>query len=69
MSELKPCPFCGKRLAVITHDDDDENDGWNYQSCAVVCDATIGGCGASGGYHFSADDAIEAWNQRSEAGK
>lgn len=72
MSEnnLKPCPFCGGTKIVI--------DGCKgleecklFEECddeefyAVVCDFTQGGCGASGGYRETKEQAITAWNKRS----
>lgn len=60
---LPACPFCGRmntvRLSESTEDDEDLE-----PSYAVVCDFTMGGCGASGGYAQDEDEAIAAWSQR-----
>ena len=72
MSEkLKRCPFCGKEVAVVSSCVEVEGCG-NFESCGgagyscVVCDAQNGGCGASGGYHDTREEAIDAWNRRAE---
>ncbi len=55
--KLKPCPFCGSTDLYIFHDH-----GHNWQ---VICDCYVReGCGASGGYRHSREEAIEAWNTR-----
>ena len=69
MKNLKKCPFCGGEHIEI-----DSCNGLeaceNFEECgdagytAIVCDVTKGGCGASSGYFRSQDDAINAWNRR-----
>lgn len=67
--ELKPCPFCGKKVAIVTNCVEIEGCE-NFESCAncgwkcVVCNAIDGGCGASGGYADSEEKAITKWNTR-----
>ena len=73
MTELKPCPFCGKtNLFVGTEeeielqDEEDENYRVNSHTYCVCCDMHKGGCGASSGFRFTVDEAIEAWNRRAD---
>lgn len=72
MVELKPCPFCGKSVAVCGTvaeieilDEDNEFYGlWN-DCFAVACNYNVGGCGSmTGGQYYTAKEAIEAWNRR-----
>ena len=77
---LKPCPFCGKMVTVITDAHDLEEcsnfeskncpcSEYELNSCAyntVVCSVTDGGCGASSGYYPTIGQAIEAWNKRTD---
>lgn len=71
--KLKPCPFCGKETTDIV--DCSETtcafaiDCFCAETClnkmyAVVCNRTKGGCGATGGYYRTKEEAIEAWNRR-----
>lgn len=64
MSDILPCPFCGSaRFPTITAWVEDP--GFGYTIC---CDASgwsdTKGCGASGGWGETPEDAIEAWNRR-----
>lgn len=61
-TKMLPCPFCNKELMTIVNDE-------NNLTCAVVCDFTKGGCGGSGGYRNTIEQAIEAWNRRAEDGR
>jgi hypothetical protein len=75
-TELKPCPFCGKTNALklttaeeLANEGEDDPMPWDHSpSWAVICDASKplgpGGCGASGGFFPTEDDAIAAWNRR-----
>ena len=73
MDNLKPCPFCGKRVAVLdtckgveecSHFEDCGDTGYR----TIVCDVNKGGCGASSGYYKSEAEAAEAWNRRDNNG-
>lgn len=80
-AQLKPCPFCGKSVATLSNAKEledcsnfEDDDGcpacmdWSG-GCGchtVVCGVTEGGCGASTGYFPTKDEAIAAWNRRSE---
>ncbi len=82
MAELKPCPFCGKKVAVMTNAHDlEECSNFENDNChcsefesnpceynTVVCDVNKGGCGASSGYYPTIEEAIEAWNRRADNG-
>lgn len=66
MNELKPCPFCGNvniNVYSAREIDDLPHIGLSY---ACLCNCHIGGCGATGGYRITEDEAIEAWNRRIE---
>lgn len=77
VTELKPCPFCGKAVphvgTVANHEYMWEADiGYDFCSTHfdVVCDYNSGGCGASTGKNYAtAEEAIEAWNRRAGDGK
>lgn len=70
MSELKKCPFCGNIDVFVAQDWEIEGnnpeDGSGYY--AVICDYRKGGCGASGGYRETIDEAQIAWNNRESEG-
>ena len=68
--ELLPCPFCGKNATgrvSSSYDIFDHDDG-SGENFAVFCDASnphgLGGCGASGGFFDTKEQAISAWNRR-----
>lgn len=64
---LKPCPFCGKIVAIAgTVAELEGFIGDIYHCCfTVVCDFTKGGCGAAIGRQYkSEEEAVEAWNRR-----
>ena len=61
--KIEPCPFCGyKKPVLMTRHG---QDGWRDRFY-VLCDYTLGGCGASGQWNHYADEAIEAWNRRTK---
>ena len=55
MAELKPCPFCGS-FAVTTMD---ECNSWRWEVYCARCNAAIG-------FFETEEEAIEAWNRRTE---
>ncbi len=66
LPRISPCPHCGKVGRIISSYDDDDYDHSKNESFAVNCDATIGGCGATGGYAPTVHDAAEKWNKRTD---
>ena len=52
--KLKPCPFCGSDDVVVEE---------TYTSGYVRCRD----CGAEGGFRYSHDEAVAAWNRRTNA--
>lgn len=71
---LLPCPFCGRSdttrygRSSEFHEDCDGGDGGNDDYFAVFCDASeprgLGGCGASGGFAKTYEEAAGRWNRR-----
>ena len=69
MEQLKPCPFCGRTNKLIIHEVSHLLDGTGIKQYTVVCNASGDntGCGANCGYwHFTKQEAIEAWNRRAK---
>lgn len=74
--ELKPCPFCGKSVAVCCTlaeveciDKDHPYYALASKQYDVVCNYNNGGCGAScGGSHRTPESAIKHWNRRANNG-
>ena len=72
--KLKPCPFCGQINPVTLTTAREMEDCKRADTCqirdcesvTVVCDFTIGGCGASSRYARTEEEAAEAWNRRTE---
>jgi Lar family restriction alleviation protein len=56
MTDLKPCPFCGKPAYII----DAGNDEYVY----IQCEDNNDNCLADMGPHNSVEEAIKAWNTR-----
>ncbi len=56
IEKLKACPFCGNTNSLNIDVDDDV--------FAVNCNWKEGGCGATGGYRYTEEEAIEVWNNR-----
>lgn len=73
MEKLLSCPFCGNTIILVETAAEiegiDENDGY-YQvgskSYAAICCMDKKGCGATGGYRQTRDDAAVAWNRRAQ---
>ena len=70
MAELRECPCCGKTDTVGLTDCHELQECKNFECCesygyvCIVCDVNKGGCGASGGYAQTADEAAQKWNRR-----
>lgn len=69
MEKLKSCPFCGNTKLQFESCADEQCCNDNCEGCedkttAVLCSLTEGGCGASSGYFFSEEKAAEHWNRR-----
>ena len=60
---LRQCPFCACPYphVVVLPPDDLSRFSLKFM---VVCDYREGGCGAATGWCATAQEAIEAWNQR-----
>lgn len=66
---LKPCPFCGNKLAPTLMDSEELGREIGNEQCknihwSICCDFNDGGCGAEGGFRVNQEAAIEVWNQR-----
>lgn len=71
---ISGCPFCGSVAPTVKLTDSAElgDDDWdsNMIMHTVVCDASRygerkeGGCGATGGFAFTKEEAIDRWNKR-----
>lgn len=67
--EMKQCPFCGNKNIDIDGCQGLEmckgfEDCCENEMKSVVCNVNKGGCGASSGFCFTAEQAIEKWNIR-----
>ena len=67
--KLKPCPFCGSRVAPTIMDQNeamwnDPDPDYDVIHIVVCCAARKGGCGASTGLCENDEKAVRAWNQR-----
>ena len=73
MEELKACPHCGKKDTVDFTTCVETEDCAHFEECpeeepyyCVVCNIHKGGCGASGGFAPTRQEAVEKWNRRAE---
>lgn len=71
MTELKPCPFCGKSDTLEFTTCAELEACKNFEVCpgsflAVVCNVNKGGCGAVSGYDTSIKKVAEKWNRREQ---
>jgi len=68
-TKLLCCPFCGSKdsVVILTGAEVDENSGRTpaqEESYVAICSAWNNGCGATGGYGVTFNEAINKWNQR-----
>ena len=63
MEELKPCPFCGNKEPILMRRAG--TNGWRAWFY-VLCDWNDGGCGASGQWNHDKEEAVDAWNTRTD---
>lgn len=56
MTDLKPCPFCGRKDSVSINHYKSDGEWFSYVECKE--------CVASGPVGRQTIDAIEAWNRR-----
>ena len=65
MDEIKKCPFCGKTPEIV---EEWEQHGLHEGGYAWVvrCNYLKGGCGAKGGGRPEKEEAIDAWNRRTD---
>jgi len=60
--ELLPCPFCGETKELLLWNGEDDYN--NEQVQVVVCDYIKQGCGSSGSWEDTEQEAVKAWNTR-----
>lgn len=60
---LDVCPFCGKKVAKL-YMDSDLDFGDSARQVLACCNFRNGGCGATGGYANTVEQAVLNWNQR-----
>lgn len=63
--KIKSCPFCGGEGTVIIRKG---KNGWQDRY-AVLCDYEYGGCGSESGWYHYEEEAIRAWNRRTDDGR
>ena len=66
MSEIRPCPFCGNRKAMVRRIPRDGVQLYRDRY-AVLCPYWDDGCGAEGGWRTSKVEAVAVWNERRRA--
>ena len=63
--ELKPCPFCGSTTAPKMFTQEELwDEKFSMDLYTICCQMDAGGCGATCGFHWSAEKTIERWNRR-----
>jgi Lar family restriction alleviation protein len=58
--KLKPCPFCGSKIAPDIEED-------MYHNFRVLCRLKAGGCGASTALCDKLIAAVKSWNRRTDS--
>lgn len=66
MSDLKPCPFCGRKVLVEKIEPRlyDPSYNHNYSVVCYWCDLYFGYDIYYGGEYDTEEEAAEAWNRR-----
>lgn len=63
-TKLLPCPFCGLSVASLETAQELKGDDYSDDQWAVVCGVFEKGCGTTGPYRDSTDEARNSWNRR-----
>lgn len=61
---LLRCPFCGVEAAIIITQNELWEEQMNPERYTVCCARSNGGCGATSGFHETAQAAATRWNTR-----
>ena len=61
---LAPCPHCGNKTPVARRYRG--IDGFR-DTYAILCDYSLGGCGAEGGHYHTVAEAVANWNDRAKS--
>lgn len=71
MTELKPCPFCGRKVAFVDYVFHKERPYYQHyaQVICAACQASVGSTGFSNTKEEAERKAIKAWNMRIEDNK
>ena len=60
MTELKLCPFCGRKPYLIMKDHED----FPHPLYMIMCDYENGGCGVESLWYANEKMASQMWNRR-----
>lgn len=62
MTELKPCPFCGEAVRMISRPEDDMHGFWHKSMTEGECPLRLGVFV----HRVSKEEAAEIWNRRAD---